>query len=94
MANLDFVFDYTLTAKDQQNLKAFRTLLKLDNIEVFCSDDFRRYGLDRFIVNTQNGIGAFFSKLCKNGLVERVGYTRSQLASNHSHTIRTYRWKT
>ena len=88
-----FVFDFALTSQDEKNLKAFRTLLKMDNIEVFSSDDFRRYGLDRFIKNTQVGIGAFFAKLCKNRLVERVGYTRSQLASNHGHTIRTYKWK-
>jgi hypothetical protein len=83
-----------LTDKDQQNIKAFRTLLKMDNIEVFSSDDFRRYGLDRFIKDTQHGIGMFFAKLKKNGLVEHVGFTRSQLASNHSHTIRTYHWRT
>lgn len=90
---LGFVFDYTLTPKDQHNITAFKTLLKLDNIEVFSSDDFRRYGLDRFIKDTQHGIGAFFCKLAKNGLVDRVGYTRSELASNHGHTIRTYRWR-
>ena len=89
----DFVFDFTLTDQDEKNLKAFQTLLKMDNIEVFSSDDFRRYGLDRFIRDTQHGIGTFFSKLCKNNKVERIGYTRSQLASNHGHTIRTYRWK-
>jgi hypothetical protein len=86
------VFDFTLTAKDELNLKAFRTLLKMDGIEVFSSDDFRRYGLDRFIKDTQHGIGAFFGKLAKNNIVERVGYTRSLLVSNHGHTIRTYRW--
>jgi hypothetical protein len=91
--NFDFVFDFTLTNQDQKNLKAFKTLLKMDNIEVFSSDDFRRYGLDRFIRDTQHGIGAFFAKLCRNKLIERVCYTRSQLASNHGHTIRTYRWK-
>jgi hypothetical protein len=86
-------FDYRLTSKDESNLKAFRTLLKMDGIEVFCSDDFRRYGLDRFIKDTQHGLGAFFAKLAKNGLVECVGYTRSELVSNHGHTIRTYRWR-
>jgi hypothetical protein len=91
--NLDFVFDFTLTDQDKKNLRAFKTLLKMDNIEVFSSDDFRRYGLDRFIRDTQHGIGAFFAKLCRNKETERVGYTRSQLASNHGHTIRTYRWK-
>jgi hypothetical protein len=87
-------FDFRLTSKDEQNIKAFKTLLKLDNINEFSSDDFRRYGLDRFIKDTQHGIGAFFAKLKKNGLVEETGFTRSQLASNHGHTIRTYRWRT
>jgi hypothetical protein len=86
-------FDFRLTSKDEQNIKAFKTLLKLDNIEVFSSDDFRRYGLDRFIKDPQHGIGAFFSKLVKNGRVEHVGYIHSDLASNHGHTIKTYRWR-
>jgi hypothetical protein len=86
-------FDPSLTSKDEQNLKAFRTLLKMDNIEVFSSDDFRRYGLDRFIRDTQHGIGTFFAKLSKNGLVEHVGYKASDLASNHGHTIKTYKWR-
>ncbi len=86
-------FDYRLTTKDENTLKAFRTLLKMDNIEVFSSDNFRRYGLDRFIKDTQHGIGTFFSKLVKNGMVEHVGYMHSDLASNHGHTIKTYRWR-
>lgn len=87
------VFDFTLTPKDKDTIRTFRTLLKMDGREVFSSDDFRRYGLDRFIKDTQHGIGAFFAKLKKNKLVEHVGFTRSQLVSNHGHTIRTYRWR-
>ena len=90
----NYDFDFVLTPLDEKNLKAFQTLLKLDNITEFSSDDFRRYGLDRFIRDPQHGIGLFFSKLCKNKLVETVSYTRSQVASNHGHTIRTYRWIT
>jgi hypothetical protein len=86
-------FDFRLTSKDEQTLKAFKTLLKLDNIEVFSSDDFRRYGLDRFIKDTQHGIGTFFAKLVKNRLVEHIDYIHSDLASNHGHTIKTYSWR-
>jgi hypothetical protein len=87
-------FDFHLTSEDEKTLKAFRTLLKLDGITEFSSDDFRRYGLDRFIRDTQHGIGSFFSKLKHEGLVVEVGSVRSTLASNHSRTIRVYKWKT
>jgi len=86
-------FDSRLTSKDEMNLKAFKTLLEKDNITIFSSDDFRRYQLDRFINDPQHGIGAFFSKLVKNRKVEHVGYKASDLESNHSHTIKTYRWR-
>jgi hypothetical protein len=86
-------FDYRLTSKDETTLKAFQALLKLDKIEEFTSDDFRRYQLDRFIRDKQHGIGGFFAKLCKNGLVESCGFTRSLIESNHGHTIRLYRWR-
>ena len=87
-------FEFRLTSQDEKNIKAFRTLLKMDNIVEFSSDDFRRYGLDRFIRDTQHGIGSFFSKLKRHGLVDEIGFTRSEIVSNHSHTIRTYRWRT
>jgi hypothetical protein len=86
------VFNYTLTAQDEKTLKAFRTLLSLDKIVEFSSDDFRRYGLDRFIRDTQHGIGAFFAKLKHQGLAIQCGYVRSQLASNHGRQIRVYKW--
>ena len=86
-------FDSRLTSKDELNLKAFKTLLEKDDITVFSSDDFRRYQLDRFINDPQHGIGAFFCKLVKNGKVKHVGYKASDLESNHSHTIKTYRWR-
>jgi hypothetical protein len=85
-------FDFHLTSKDEQTLKAFHALLKLDGITEFSSDNFRRYGLDRFIKDPQHGVGCFFGKLVKNRLVEQVGYKPSDLASNHSRTIKTYRW--
>lgn len=62
------------------------------HIEFFSSDDFRRYQLDRFIRDKQHGIGGFFAKMKHNGLIVECGYTRSTLASNHSHTIRLYKW--
>jgi hypothetical protein len=86
-------FDFRLTSKDELNLKAFKTLLEKDGITVFSSDDFRRYQLDRFISDKQHGLGAFFSKLVKNGLAEHVGYKASELVSNHTRTIKTFRWR-
>ena len=86
-------FDFCLTIGDEKTLKAFRTLLKVDGIIEFSSDDFRRYQLDRFIGDKVHGIGCFFAKLKHQGLVEEVGSVRSTLASNHSRVIRVYRWR-
>jgi hypothetical protein len=85
-------FDIRLTSKDEQTLKAFQALLKLDKIEHFSSDDFRRYQLDRFIPDKQHGIGSFFGKLTKNKLAIPYGFTSSQIESNHNRTIKIYRW--
>jgi hypothetical protein len=86
------IFDFTLTDQDNKNLKAFRTLLGLDKITEFSSDDFRRYGLDRFIKDPQHGVGSFFGKLKHQKLIVQCGYTRSQIASNHGRQIRLYQW--
>ena len=85
-------FDFNLTSQDEKNIKAFHTLLKMDKILEFSSDDFRRYGLDRFIRDPQHGIGAFFAKLKKHGYIQETGFTRSMITSNNMHTIRLYIW--
>jgi len=85
-------FDFRLTSEDEKILKAFSTLLKLDDLTDFSSDDFRRYGLDRFIVDKVHGIGGLFAKLKHQGLIIEVGTIHSTLASNHSRTIRLYQW--
>jgi hypothetical protein len=86
-------FDFRLTSEDEKTLKAFRTLLKLDGITEFSSDDFRRYQLDRFIVDKVHGIGSFFSKLKHQKIAVECGQVRSQIASNHGRVIRVYKWK-
>lgn len=85
-------FNSRLTPADEKNFKAFRTLLALDDIEVFSSDDFRRYGLDRFVADPQHGIGAFFGKLKVNGLAEPVGHMASEITSNNRRENKTYRF--
>jgi hypothetical protein len=86
-------FDFCLSCQDEKTLKAFRTLLKMDEIVEFSSDDFRRYRLDRFVGDTQYGVGLFFGKLKHQKIVVECGQVRSKIASNHGRVIRLYRWK-
>ena len=90
--NRSNVFEYIFTKKDEDLLKTFKTLLAKDQKTEFSSDDFRKYGLDRFIKDTQHGIGTFFAKLVHNKKAKKIGYTRSEFASNHGRQIRTYCW--
>lgn len=82
-----------MTPKDHNLLRSFRALCRVDQLEEFCSDDFRMYGLDRFIADKQHGIGGFFAKLKVNGFAEEVGWRRSVKPENHGRRIRVYRWK-
>ena len=81
-----------LTHTDQDLIKSFHTLTNADKLQHFSSDDFRRYRLDRYLVNKQHGIGIFFMKLLKNGIIREVGRKRSLLPSNHLREIRVYEW--
>jgi len=65
----------------------------MSGIRRFSSDTFRLFGFDRFIVDTQHGIGSFFAKLVKNGDVKKVDWIRSEVASNHGRQIRLYEWQ-
>jgi hypothetical protein len=86
--------DKEFTDKEQDLVRSFRTLCKIDHLATFSSDTFRMYGLDRFITDKQHGIGGFFAKLSANKLVEKVGWMRSTLPTNHGRPIQTYRWRT
>lgn len=82
-----------LTQQEQDLLRTFKTCLRLDSKTEFSSDDFRKYGLDRFMHDTQHSIGGLFRKWLQLGLTEKIGYTRSTMVSNHYREIRLYRWK-
>lgn len=85
--------DKTLTVKDNDMLRTFKTLTGLDRLLEFSSDDFRLYGLDRFIVDKAHGIGGFFAKLKANGLIVEVRWKRSSVPTNHGRRIPVWRWK-
>ena len=82
------------TRKEAEMKEIFQLRCKMDGRKTFSSDTFRMYGFDKFIQDKQHGIGTFFAKLVKNGDVNKVGHTRSELASNHSRQIRLYEWRT
>jgi len=82
-----------LTKKDQDLLRTFRTLLRMDNRQEFSSDNFRMYGLDRFLRDKQHGIGGLFAKWKHNQLIQQTGWTRSQIEANHMRRIATYKLK-
>jgi len=82
-----------LTDIDKDLVKTFQTLTHVEDLKQFSSDDFRRFGLDRFLRgNPSHAIGGFFAKLIKNKLVREVGRTRSKFPSNHWREIRVYEW--
>ncbi len=81
-----------LSPSEQNVLQTLKTLLTLERKSTFSSDDLRRFQLDRFFMDKQHGIGIFFFKLIKLGLVEKVGRTRSTFASNHMREIRVYKF--
>lgn len=84
-------FSFQLTAKDHDLLRSFRTLLKIDEKTEFTSDDFRMYGLDRFLVDKQHGIGGLFAKWKHAKRIKDTGATkRSVLPSNHMRRIAVY----
>ena len=83
---------FKLNNLDKHLLITFRTLTAIDNNEAFSSDDFRFFGLDRYLLDRQHGIGTFFAKLVKNEYVEEVGRKRSIIPTNHFREIRVYKW--
>ena len=86
-------FDMRLTRVDHDLVKSFRTLLRFDNKTQFSSDDFRLYGLDRFLNrDTIHSIGGFFARLQHAKLARVVGEKRSVMPSNHYRFIKVYEW--
>ena len=88
-------FDFTLNKTDQNLLKTLHTLLRIEEKQDFTSDDFRMYGLDRFLRDTQNGLGGLFAKWKHHKLIIDTGKRRrSQLTSNHLREIKVWRFPT
>ena len=87
-------FDFAMSTKDQDLLRSFRTLLKVDGKTEFTSDDFRMYGLDRFLADKQHSIGGLFAKWKHHKHIEDTGATkRSVLPSNHMRRLSVYKMK-
>ena len=82
-----------LTPVDLDLIRTFKTLCRLDNLQTFTSDDFRMYGLDRYLKDKAHGIGGTFARWIVNGVIVETGlWRRSGLASNHGRKVRVYRW--
>ena len=87
-------FDFSLTEKDRDLLRSFKRLLELDGKTEFSSDDFRMYGLDRFLKDKAHGIGGLFAKWKHQRQIVDTGKTkRSVLPSNNLRRISVYKWK-
>jgi len=79
---------------DHDLIKTFKTLCKVDGKTEFSSDDFRMYGLDRFLRGSSaHAIGGFFARLIHNRVIRQVGWKRSSLPSNRLRKIRVYEWE-
>ena len=85
-------FDFSFTPLESALVTKFRTLLALERKDTFSSDDFRMYGLDRHIEDTQHGIGGFFARLVHSQQIREVGWVRSVLPQNNLRKIREYAW--
>jgi hypothetical protein len=95
----------SLTSKDLTLARSFYAWLQTDGLTEFTSDDFRRYGLDKRLVEHMTWlteeerekklrylIGAQFSRWFVAELMRKVGWKRSVIPSNHKREIRVYRW--
>lgn len=88
-----YAFNIKCSAHDFDLYKKLWVLLSAQKKNTFSSDDFRAFGLDRFIEDTQHGIGSLFLRWQINKLIEPVGYVCSKMASNHGRRIKLYRMK-
>lgn len=86
-------FETKLNSKDWDLYEKLWVLLKAQKKNTFSSDDFRGFGLDRFIEDTQHGIGSLFLRWKINKLIEEIGFVHSTLDSNHGRRISLYRMK-
>ncbi len=84
-----------LSKSETEITKTFRTLCKIDKKATWSSDDFRRYGLDRFLFGKKQGaVGGYFRKLLVQKLIVEVGRVRSVIPANHFREIRLFKWTT
>jgi len=85
-------FNSKYSRKEREMKEIFKIRCQMAHIRRFSADTFRLFGFDRFIADTQHGIGSFFAKLVKNGDVRKVDWIRSEVSSNHGRQIRLYEW--
>ena len=90
----DYSFNTKLSKEEMDLYSKLWVLLKAEGRTVFSADDFQAYRLDRFIEDTQHGIGSFFSKLKINKLIEPTGNWKvSTLKSNHGHKQQLFKMR-
>ncbi len=83
-------FNYELSLNEQDLAKHFLALCRMNRLSQFSSDDFRMYGLDRFMKDPQHEVGSLFAKMQHARMIKPVGRKRSVLESNHIREIRVY----
>lgn len=87
-------FNIKLTKNELDLYSKLWVLLKAEGRNTFSADDFRAYNLDRFIEDTQHGIGTLFAKWKVNRLIEPTGFWKaSTLKSNHGHKQQLFKMK-
>lgn len=57
---------------------------------LFTSEDFRDLNLHKYM--HPNAIGVFFTRLVRQGKIERVGISKATHKKAHSHTISVWKW--
>jgi len=88
-------FAEPLTPQEYFLLLKFRTLLNAEGKQTFTSDDFRAYGLDRFLTRPDKMIGSTFLHWKVLDFTEATGkWVCSKLASNHGRKVQEWKMKT
>lgn len=80
-----YALDFTLDQSEVARIKEFFYRLDIENKRFFCSDDFRKYKLDRFWTEEEkvHKIGLLFSKLVVHKFVVQRGEVPSDIPTNN-----------
>lgn len=83
-------FNFSLNPLEEKLLRKFKTLLWVEQKKTFTSDDFRNYGLDKYMKDTQHSIGGLWARAVHNKIIRRVGTKPSVLPQNNFRKIGEY----